>query len=77
VDSSVTRELMGSLFEKLNANRHVRRAEALRLAMQEIARQPPKCGWLCQLHWQPETQPAHPVYWAPFMVYGEGGASTH
>jgi CHAT domain-containing protein len=59
----------------LQANTGLRRAEALRQSMVKVLDTPGECGWLCWLGWQPQTHPtAHPAFWAPFVVYGEGGA---
>lgn len=77
VDSASTKQLMTNMFTKLQTDNTMPRAEALRLAMQDIANSPPECGLLCQIRRQSPTQPAHPVYWAPFVVYGEGAAPSH
>lgn len=73
VNSSATERLMEELFNGLQQQPYLYRAEALRRAMQIMSRQSGTCDWLCWLGWQEATQPAHPAYWAAFVIYGEGG----
>ena len=73
VNSQSTEKLMTHLFNNLHNKPTMRRAEALRQSMLTMLAEPAECGWRCWLHWQAETQPAHPAYWAPFVIYGEGG----
>lgn len=74
VNSHSTEQLMTSLFTQLKAQPHLRRATALQQSMLALIGQPSECNWLCHLGWSPNYEPAHPAYWAPFVVYGEGGA---
>lgn len=75
VESRTTAQLMTGLFGNLQANTGLRRAEALHQSMVAVLDAPSECGWLCWLGWQKETYPtAHPAFWAPFVVYGEGSA---
>ncbi len=59
VASLATSKLMIGLFEQLAKDPHMRRAEALRMAMENLIN---------------DTEYAHPIYWAPFVVVGEGGS---
>lgn len=58
-DSFATTQLMTKTFNRLAANPETGRAEALKLAMLEIVDQGDSVG-------------AHPSYWAPFVVVGDG-----
>lgn len=74
VESHTTEQLMTGLFSQLRANRSLRRAEALRQSMVAVLETPGECGWLCWLGLQDTAYPtAHPAYWGPFVVLGEGG----
>ena len=59
VASLATSKLMIGMFEQLAKHPHMRRAEALRIAMMNLV---------------DDTEYAHPIYWAPFVVVGEGGS---
>jgi CHAT domain-containing protein/Tfp pilus assembly protein PilF len=61
VFSDATVQLTTRMFAQLAANPGMGRAEALRQAM------------LSLLHDPDHPRYAHPVFWAPFMVVGEGG----
>ena len=58
VESNAARALTTNMFQRLEANPLMGRAEALRQSMMTLAN-------------KPET--AHPFFWAPFVVVGEGG----
>jgi CHAT domain-containing protein len=61
VDSQATVKLITSAFGAMSSDKGVGRAEALRRAMLAMI----DAG---------EPHQAHPAYWAPFVVVGEGGA---
>lgn len=73
VNSQATERLMTQLFHNLQQPAGISRAEALRQTMQTLSKQADECGWRCWLGWQEAAQPAHPAYWAAFVLYGEGG----
>lgn len=73
VESQATSQLMKELFVTLQRNKGMRRAEALRQTMLARLATPAECGLWCWLGWQEALQPAHPAYWAAFVIYGEGG----
>ena len=73
VNSQTTEQLMTRIFQQLAADKTLRRAEALRQSMLTLLQTPADCGLLCKLGWQEGVNFAHPAYWAPFVIYGEGG----
>ena len=62
VYSDVTVKLISRTVTEITADKSVGRAEALRRAMLALID-------------QGEVQEAHPAYWAPFVVVGEGAAA--
>ncbi len=60
VDSEATVQLITSVFETLRTNSGIGRSEAMRQAMAKLARSGGRM--------------AHPTFWAPFVVVGEGAA---
>jgi len=62
VASESTVKLITGLFGEAAAHREIGRAEALRRSMMTLMNDPD----------HPEF--AHPVFWAPFVVVGEGGS---
>ena len=60
VFSKSTTDLTTSMFETIRNNPTIGRAEALRRSMMEMAS---------------HRRTAHPIFWAPFVVVGEGGVS--
>ncbi|MEN9501341.1 MAG: hypothetical protein RI964_626 [Pseudomonadota bacterium] len=71
VHSQATTRFMQRLFAILPQTPH--RAYALQQTMQMMAAQPAVCSLRCWLGLAPPQQPAHPVYWAGFSIYGAGG----
>ena len=61
VETTSARELTSELFERQAANDNLSRAEALRQSMLQLASNKSKPFY------------AHPLFWAPFVVVGEGG----
>jgi CHAT domain-containing protein len=61
VDSAATVKLVTEAMRRLTADKSIGRAEAMRQSMLALID-------------KGEPQEAHPVYWAPFVVVGEGGA---
>jgi CHAT domain-containing protein len=59
VDSEATVKLVTAVMREMSANTNVGRAEALRRAM------------LAMID-KAEAREAHPTFWAPFVVVGEG-----
>jgi len=64
VDSEATLALITELFHELDRASSPGRAEALRRAM------------LAVLNDRTRAEHSHPMYWAPFVVVGEGGTPT-
>ncbi len=62
VNSDATVKLITRTFDALNADPRMTRAEALRRSMVALA--------------DGGSDAAHPAYWAPFVVVGEGGRGT-
>ncbi|MEE9356035.1 MAG: CHAT domain-containing protein [Methylococcaceae bacterium] len=62
VESSATSQLMIGLFKQLANNPKIRRAEALQKSMLNLISD------------KENPHYAHPLFWAPFVVVGEGGA---
>ena len=60
VFSKSTTDLTTSMFETIRNNPTIGRAEALRRSMMEMAS---------------HRRTAHPIFWAPFVVVGEGGVA--
>jgi CHAT domain-containing protein len=60
VDSAVTVKLITSAMREVARDKTVSRAEAVRRAMLDLID-------------KGKTGDAHPAYWAPFIVVGEGG----
>ena len=56
IESNTTKNLMSNFFYNLTSDRTSNKAEALRLAMKEIASQ---------------EQFSHPIFWAPFVLVGQ------
>ena len=66
VDSNATVKLMTSAFNTLKRDPAMGRAEALRRAMLAMIDEADKS--------KDSANQAHPIYWAPFVVVGEGGS---
>lgn len=64
VDSLATTRLTTTAFDVLAKNPAIGRAEALRRAMLDFVRD------------TASPKSAHPAYWAPFVVIGEGGSAS-
>jgi CHAT domain-containing protein len=64
VDSAAAVRLTTSAFAELEKDRSIGRAEALRRSMMALVEHPPA----------DQAYMAHPTFWAPFVVVGEGGA---
>ena len=62
VESNAATALTKYMFETIKRNPSIGRAEALRQSMLKLASSKIKPYY------------AHPVFWAPFVVVGEGGA---
>jgi CHAT domain-containing protein len=60
VDAVVDQKLLNNIFILLKANPGLSRSEALRRAMLDLL-----------LHDDPQA--AHPAYWSPYIIVGEGG----
>ncbi|MEZ5450877.1 MAG: CHAT domain-containing protein [Thiolinea sp.] len=73
VQSQATEQLMSELFSLWQQHPEQGQAEALRRAMLSMLQRGTECGWWCRLNRQPQTNSAHPAYWAAFVIYGEGG----
>lgn len=63
VDSNATVKLITGAMSRMAANKHVGRAEAMRQSMLALID-------------SRASYEAHPFYWAPFVVVGEGAASA-
>jgi CHAT domain-containing protein len=75
VDVSTMQQLTRHLFNDLHENPSLRRAEALQHSMLKVLDRPANdCNWLCKLGLTNNNLSAHPAYWAPFVILGEGGA---
>jgi CHAT domain-containing protein/tetratricopeptide (TPR) repeat protein len=75
VDASTMQQLMRYLFNDLHENPTLRRAEALQHSILKVLDRPDNdCNWLCKLGLIKNSPSAHPSYWAPFVILGEGGA---
>lgn len=70
VHSAATKDLMTSLFSLQTENPALTRAEALHRAMIGLIDGP---GYLDAKTGKTVFSYAHPLFWAPFMVVGEGG----
>jgi CHAT domain-containing protein len=61
VESTSATQLPTTMFDELKANPTIGRSEALRRSMMKLAANDNKPHY------------AHPAFWAPFVVVGEGG----
>ena len=64
VESTAATALTTTMFEKIKKNPTIGRAEALRQSMLQLASS------------KSEPYYAHPIFWAPFVVVGEGGTTN-
>ncbi len=69
VHSQATRALMVTLFERFTQEPGVARADAHRAAMLELIDD----GEYTDAQGRVVFSYAHPIFWAPFTVYGDGG----
>jgi CHAT domain-containing protein len=71
VHSQSARELVSDLFARQTANSRLGRAEALRQAMMALADGPGYVG----ADGKTEFSYAHPLFWAPYTLIGDGGSN--
>jgi CHAT domain-containing protein len=69
VHSQSARELMTDLFKRLSDNPKLTRGEAMRQAMMALADGPGYVG----ADGKTEFTYAHPLFWAPYSIIGDGG----
>ena len=69
VHSASARELIGDLFRRQSANQNLSRAEALRQAMVALMDGPGAVDGAGRILYSY----AHPLFWAPYSVIGDGG----
>jgi CHAT domain-containing protein len=69
VETVSARELVTRLFQRYAADAKLTRAKALRLAMLELIEK----GVALDERGKPEYSYAHPVFWAPYALYGDPG----
>ena len=70
VETVSARLLTTDVFERLTSSQHLHRAEALRQAMSALM---DRAGMTDQKTGQPLFYYAHPIFWAPFILVGDGG----
>jgi CHAT domain-containing protein len=70
VHSESARQLVGDLFKRQAADPKLTRSEALRQAMMALADGPGYAG----PDGKTEFDYAHPMFWAPYSIIGDGGA---
>lgn len=70
VHSQSAKELITDLFSRQAADPQLTRAEALQQAMMALADGPGYVG----ADGKPEFSYAHPLFWAPYSIIGDGGA---
>jgi CHAT domain-containing protein len=70
VHSESARQLVGDLFKRQAADPKLTRSEALRQAMMALADGPGYIG----PEGKTEFDYAHPMFWAPYSIIGDGGA---
>lgn len=75
VEANAMQHLTRQLFNDLHEHPTLSRAEALQHSMLKLLDRPANdCNWLCKLGLTNNNLSAHPAYWAPFIILGEGGA---
>lgn len=74
VASKAAQQLTTGMFSALRDQPNLRRAEALQHSMLALLNQPNECELLCKLGVIENNPPTHPLYWAPFVILGEGGS---
>ena len=72
VHSEATAELMTTLFSKLATSPHLTRAEVLRWSQERMIDH----GINRSTGGDPTFSYAHPIFWAPFTLMGDGGGNT-
>jgi len=68
VESSSAKQLTTRLFELLEGDPRLSKAEALRRSMLDLMRGP---GLVDELSGKTAASYAHPFFWAPFVIVGE------
>jgi CHAT domain-containing protein len=71
VETTSARLLTTDLFKREGATPGITRAEALRQAMLALIDGP---GMIDPTTWQPVSSYAHPLFWAPFSLVGDGAS---
>ncbi len=71
INSEATVALITGMFEELANNPDVPRAEALRRSMLALMNDEKRQWWKPRRYWY-----AHPMFWAPFVVMGEGAVDS-
>jgi CHAT domain-containing protein len=69
VHSQSAKDLVTDLFKRQADDSKLSRGEALRLAMMALADSP---GYV-DASGKPEFAYAHPLFWAPYTIIGDGG----
>lgn len=69
VHSQSSRDLVGNMFRRQAADPSLSRAEALQGAMMQLVDE----GGLSDADGKRVVSYAHPIFWAPFMIVGDGG----
>jgi CHAT domain-containing protein len=74
VETTSARKLTTTLFQRQAADPSLSRAEALRQSMLELIDGP---GYVDSATGKVVASYAHPLFWAPFSLVGDGASSTH